>query len=102
MTLNNGETASPKWSPTIKLVISLIIVTLIAAFLVNFRNIIGPLLLAFIITYLLHPLTGLFSRITHLSWRASANILFLIFIVKRFYAVMLFSFFLTIFWSLVS
>lgn len=81
MSINNGESSSPKWSTNIKLVISLIFVALIAAFLVNFRNILGPLLMAFIITYMLHPITGLFSKITHLSWRASANILFLIFII---------------------
>ncbi|RMF47026.1 MAG: AI-2E family transporter, partial [Anaerolineae bacterium] len=51
------------------------------ALVVYFRAILGWLLLAFVFTYLLHPLAAGFSRVTRLSWRASVNILYLLLVV---------------------
>ncbi len=73
--------ASPQWGPTVKLVVGLTFVAVIAAFLIQFKNIIGPLLLALILAYVLHPLLAFISSKTRLSWRASVNILYLIIIV---------------------
>ena len=70
--------ASPKWSSTTKLVIGLSFAALVAAMLIYFRSFIGPLLLAFILTYLLHPLANRLGMLTHLSWRSSVNIIFII------------------------
>jgi predicted PurR-regulated permease PerM len=53
----------------------------VAALLIRFHTIIGPLLLAFIFSYLLHPVAGFLSRSTRLSWRASVGIVFLLIIV---------------------
>ena len=69
---------SPRWSSTTKLVIGLSFVALVAAMLISFRMFIGPLLLAFILTYLLHPLAVRLSSAIHMSWRASVNIIFVI------------------------
>ena len=71
-------TASPKWSSTTKLVIGLTFAAFVAAMLIYFRSFIGPLLLAVILTYLLHPLADRLGSRTHLSWRASVNIIFII------------------------
>lgn len=54
---------------------------LLAVLLFNFRSILGPLLLAFILTYLLHPVAALLSRATRLSWRVSANLVFLLVVI---------------------
>ena len=54
---------------------------ILAALVVQFRNIIGPVLLAFILAYLLHPIAGWLSRTTNLSWRASVAIVFLLMIL---------------------
>jgi predicted PurR-regulated permease PerM len=45
--------------------------------MVYFRSIIGPLLLAFIISYLLHPVAARLHRSIRLSWRASSSLIFL-------------------------
>ena len=58
--------------------IGLTFAALVAAMLIYFRSFIGPLLLAFILTYLLHPLADRLGSKTHLSWRSSVNIIFII------------------------
>jgi predicted PurR-regulated permease PerM len=72
---------SPRWGATTKLVVAFTFVAIVAALLIRFHTIIGPLLLAFIFSYLLHPVAGFISRSTRLSWRASVGILFLLIIV---------------------
>jgi predicted PurR-regulated permease PerM len=72
---------SPKWGSTTKTVIGITILALIAGLLVSFRQIIGPLLLAFILAYLLHPIAGRLSAVTKISWRASVNLIYLLYVV---------------------
>jgi predicted PurR-regulated permease PerM len=75
------EQSSPNWSSTTKLVIGLTLVGLVAALLVYFRGIIGPLLLAIILAYLLHPLADRLSKATHLKWRMSVNLIYIVFVI---------------------
>ncbi len=72
---------SPKWTSTTKLIAGLTIVTIIGAFLVRFSGFLGPLIMAFILTYLLHPVASRLKATTQLSWRASVGIVFLIFLI---------------------
>jgi len=72
---------SPKWGPNAKLIVGLSFVVILAALLFYFRNIIGPLLLAFILTYLFHPLAARVSNFTKLSWRASVTIIYLLLVI---------------------
>ena len=69
--------STPKWGSTTKLLIGMTIVAFVAALLVRFRGIIGPLILAFVLTYLLYPVISLIHRVTRLSWRASVGVLFI-------------------------
>ncbi len=73
--------ASPQWNSTTKLVVTLTFLVFIGALLVRFRNIIGPLLLAFILAYVLHPVVSFLSSSTRLSWRAAASVVFLIAVI---------------------
>ncbi len=73
--------ASPKWGPTLKLIVGLTAMGLVIALLIKFRSIMGPLLLAFIVSYLLYPLAGGFSKLTRLSWRASVSLIFLLLVL---------------------
>jgi len=73
--------ASPSWRSTTKLVVALTFVAIVAALLVRFQYIVGPLILTFILAYLLHPAAGFFSRATPLSWRAAVSVLYLLLIV---------------------
>jgi len=81
MTTPESIRQSPPWGGNVKLVVGLTIVAIVAAFLVRFQNIIAPLLLTFILTYLLHPLISRLSKATRLSWRMSVNVVYLIFVI---------------------
>jgi predicted PurR-regulated permease PerM len=72
---------SPSWGATTKLVIGLSFVALVAALLIRFRGIIGPLILAFILAYALHPLADWISARVGLKWRTSVNIVFLVLVI---------------------
>jgi predicted PurR-regulated permease PerM len=78
MSVEKPKPTSPKWSSTFKMIIGLTVAGLIIAMLIYFRSIIGPLMMAFILIYLLHPLAAFLNNHTRLSWRASVNIIYLI------------------------
>ncbi|GAB4520646.1 MAG: AI-2E family transporter [Anaerolineales bacterium] len=69
---------SPPWSATTKLVAGLSFAALIGGMIIYFRGIVGWLLLAFVLTYLLHPVVHGLSKVTRLSWRASVNVVYLL------------------------
>jgi len=73
--------ATPRWSSTTKLIAGFTMVAIIAALVVRFSAFLAPLLLAFILTYLLHPLARQLSERTALPWRTSVGIVFLAFIL---------------------
>ena len=74
-------TTSPRWSSTTKLLVGLVIVGLVAFLFNRFNSLITPLLMVFILAYLLHPLTAMISRGLGITWRASVNILYLLILV---------------------
>lgn len=81
MSLEDSQPKSPKWSSTLKMVVGLTFAGLVVAMLIYFRSIIGPLLIAFILVYLLHPLASLLNTHARLSWRASTNIIYIFLII---------------------
>jgi predicted PurR-regulated permease PerM len=81
MSVEKSHPNSPKWNSTFKMIIGLTAAGLLMAMLIYFRSIIGPLILAFILVYLLHPLAALLNSHTRLSWRASTNIIYIILLI---------------------
>jgi predicted PurR-regulated permease PerM len=81
MSVEKSQPNSPKWSSTSKMIVGLTFAGLLMAMLVYFRSIIGPLLIAFILVYLLHPIAAFLNTHTKLSWRASANIIYIFLII---------------------
>lgn len=77
----SSSVRSPKWGSTIKLIVGLTISGIIFLLLIYFRSIIGPLLLAFILTYLLHPLAVRLMKATKLSWRGAVNLVFAVLLI---------------------
>ena len=69
---------SPRWSATTKLLIGLVILGIFTFLIYRFSNLIGPLLMIFIITYLLHPLSAMISRTLRIPWKVSVTILFIL------------------------
>lgn len=82
MTLPESTENSPPWGANIKLIVGLTFVAIVAAFLVRFHTIVVPILLAFMLTYLLHPLAFRLSKATRLSWRMSVNVIFLVVLIS--------------------
>ena len=74
MSLDKPPVTSPTWSSATKTIIGLTMIAIVAALLITFRNIVGPLLLAFVLAYLLHPLASRLSNATRITWRASWQI----------------------------
>jgi len=80
-TPQNPPHSSPPWPQNLKLIVGLTFMGAVLGLLIYFRSIIGPLLLAFIISYLLHPVAVRVQRTIHLSWRASSNLIFLVVLI---------------------
>jgi predicted PurR-regulated permease PerM len=81
MSQSNPMQPSPPWGTNTKLVVGLTVVAIVAIFFVRFQALLGPLILAFTLTYLLHPLVAALSKSTHLSWRMSVNLVFVILLI---------------------
>ena len=72
---------SPRWSPMTKMVIGLTIIAIIGASIIWFRGIIGPLILAFVLAYLLYPLVTWVSERIKFSWRTSVAMIYLLVVI---------------------
>jgi predicted PurR-regulated permease PerM len=72
---------SPKWSTTTKLVIGLTLVAIGGALMVQFKSIIGPLLISFMLSFLLYPVVGYLQKKTRFSWRGSVNVIFIVLLI---------------------
>lgn len=64
-----------------KLVIALTIIFILGALLARFHTIIGPILMAFVVAYLLHPLISFLHKTVHFSWGLAVNLFYLVFIL---------------------
>jgi len=72
---------SPRWGPFTKFLVALIGVFLAGALLARFEQMIAPLVLAVMLTYLLRPVVATMVARTRLSWHAAVGILYLAVIV---------------------
>lgn len=79
--MNSSPPTSPRWGSTTKLVVALTTVTVIAAALVNFQNIIPPLILAFLFVYLFYPAALFLTRKLRMAWGLSVGIVYVILLI---------------------
>lgn len=81
--MSNAKPASgsPKWGPLTKLAVGLTFVAIVGALLVRFRTILGPLLVAVVLSYLLFPVASYLSKLSRLSWRMTVNLIFLVVVI---------------------
>jgi predicted PurR-regulated permease PerM len=75
------NTPSPKWNWTAKLIVGVSLVIVFAWLLLRFKEFIGPLILAFMLTYLSYPVAQTIRRYLKFSWRWSVTLLYLLLIV---------------------
>lgn len=73
----NESIRSPKWNGSTKMTVGLTFIALTAGFLIKFQNIISPLIMVFLLAYLLSPIARLINRKFHLHWKASVTIVYL-------------------------
>ncbi len=73
--------SSPRWSATTKLLVGLVLVGIVAFLFIRFTSLITPLLMVFILAYLLHPVATAIARGLRISWKAAVNILYLIILI---------------------
>lgn len=76
MTVENQK--SPPWGATIKLVVGLTLVAIAAGLLLYFRSVVTSLILAFIFSYLFHPLVEFVSEKTFIPWKVATALVFII------------------------
>lgn len=76
--IEKPPSASPTWGPTTKLVVALTIVAIVAGLFIQFHGIIGPLLMAFVLAYLLHPVVSLLHRGLRLAWPIAVAVIYVI------------------------
>jgi predicted PurR-regulated permease PerM len=66
---------------TLKIIVGLSFATALGALLIAFRFFIGPLLLAGILAYFLHPLALRLADSTRLNWRLSVSVVYLVLLI---------------------
>jgi predicted PurR-regulated permease PerM len=76
--MNGTQSPSPKWSNTTKLIVGLTILAIFAFLFIKFQTLLAPLLLTFILVYLMYPPSNWVSRNLRINWRLSVTINFLI------------------------
>jgi len=70
--------SSPTWSWTTKLVIGLVLAAVVFFMLIRFQNISGPVMLSFIISYLIYPVANFLHKKLKSGWRATVSIIYVI------------------------
>lgn len=78
---SNDLSSTPRWSSTTKIVITFALVAIVAFLLYRFKYILGPLLFAFFLAYLLHPVAFFIHKKAHIPWRLAATIIYVFLIL---------------------
>lgn len=76
-----AESNSPSWTSNTKLVVAIAFLAVTAWVFNRFQNLIGPLLLAVVIPYLLNPLAAWLSKKLKISWGLTVGLLYLLFLI---------------------
>ncbi|GMV34826.1 MAG: AI-2E family transporter [Chloroflexota bacterium] len=76
-----SKPSSPGWGTNTKLVVALTIVVVVGALLVKFQFIITPLAMAFLLSYLFHPVADFLQRKLRFSWNAAVGSIFLLIVL---------------------
>lgn len=72
---------SPKWSTTTKLVVALAFTAILAGILLRFNTILGPLMISFMLAYLINPVANFMKVKLKFSWNIAVGIIYLILII---------------------
>ena len=73
--------SSPPWSSTTKLIIGLSVVAILALLIVQLRTWIAPLILSFVIAYLLYPVASWLTKSIRFPWGLSVGFVYLLLVL---------------------
>src|SRR5512138_203893 len=74
----NRPSPSPRWGSTTKIIIGLSLSAILVTMVISIRSFLGPVILAFILAYLVFPLTERLKRLIRLPWRLVSSIVYLV------------------------
>lgn len=77
----NPSSHTPAWTSNTKTVVGLTLVAILAGMLIKFQGILPPLLMAFILVYLLYPLASFLTHKLRLKWSLSVNLIYLLLVL---------------------
>ena len=72
---------SPKWSTTTKLVVALALVAILAGIIIKFNHNFGPLMISFLLAYLINPAAHFLKVKLKFSWNIAVGIIYLFLII---------------------
>jgi len=75
------NSGSPHWGSTTKMVVGLTAAAILIALTFRFREIIAPLFIAFLLAYVLYPVTLFLHKKLKMSWRLASAIILLLLLV---------------------
>ncbi len=75
---------SPRWTSSTKLVVGLSLVAMFSFLLLRFLNIVGPLILAFMLAYLFYPVAEFANKRLKIPWRVTVTVIYLLLLVVVF------------------
>ncbi len=78
--LDESNDSNLRWSPFIKRAVTLILLGLLALVLYRFRNVLPPLMIAFLLAFVLNPIVGFIIPRLHLSRGTATTLVFLVLI----------------------
>ncbi|NMB72244.1 MAG: AI-2E family transporter, partial [Bacteroidales bacterium] len=79
--MEDKETISPPWPNSTKMLVALTLLVILAALFIRFNNVLVPLVLAFMVAYLIYPIADFLRLKTKLPWTASVLIVYLVIIL---------------------
>ena len=72
----NHSDISPRWNASIKLVVALTLVAIVAGLLIKFQGVLPPLIIVIILAYLFNPAADFISRRLHIPWTISVTLVY--------------------------
>jgi predicted PurR-regulated permease PerM len=74
------ETKSPRWTPTTKLIAGFTLVAIIAFALAKFQAFLPPIIITFLLVYLLYPVVNFFKDKLRMGWGLALVLVYLVLI----------------------
>jgi predicted PurR-regulated permease PerM len=69
--------SSPRWSTSVKLVVGLTMVAIVAGLLIKFQWTLPPLIIVIVLAYLFNPVADFLAQKLHISWDVAVTIVYI-------------------------